>query len=87
MQMRRQIGRLVRAAGQQGGAFLDAEANIAGDFFPVLLADQRPDLGIRIGRIADAQAVSAFGKAFNEFRVDALLNEDARPGGTAFAVD
>ncbi len=53
----------------------------------MLLADQRPDLGIRIGRIAHAQAVGAFCKAFNEFRVNALLNEDARPGGAALAVD
>lgn len=53
----------------------------------MLLADKRANLGIRIVRIAHAQTVGAFGKAFNEFRVDALLNKDARTGGAAFAVD
>ena len=53
----------------------------------MLLADKRPNLGIRIVRIAHAQTVGAFGKAFNEFRVDALLNKDARTGGAALAVD
>jgi hypothetical protein len=32
----------------------------------VLLANQRPDLGIRIGRIAHAQAVGALGEALDE---------------------
>ncbi len=53
----------------------------------MLLADKRPNTGIRIVRIAHAQTVGAFGKAFNEFRVDALLNKDARTGGAALAVD
>ena len=53
----------------------------------MLLADKRANLGIRIVRIAHAQTVGAFGKAFNEFRVDALLNKDARTGGAALAVD
>ncbi len=53
----------------------------------MLLTDKRPNLGIRIVRIAHAQTVGAFGKAFNEFWIDALLNKDARTGGAAFAVD
>ena len=85
--MRRQIGRFVRAARQQGCPLFNAEADIAGDFFPVLLADERANLGVRIGRVAHAQAVGALGKAFDELRVDALLDEDARAGGAAFAVD
>lgn len=85
--MRRQVGRFIRAARQQGCAFFNAETDIAGDFFPVLLANKRANTGIRIVRIAHAQTVGAFGKAFNEFRVDALLNKDARTGGAAFAVD
>ena len=82
-----QAGRFVRAAGQQGRPFFHPEADIAGDFFPVLRADQRPHLGVGILRIAHAQAVGALGETFDEFRVDALLNEDARTGGAAFAVD
>lgn len=53
----------------------------------MLLADERANLGVRIGRVAHAQAVGALGKAFDELRVDALLDEDARAGGAAFAVD
>lgn len=85
--MRRQVGRFIRAAGQQGGPLFDAEANVAGHFLPVLLANQRADLGVRIGRIAYAQAIGALGEAFNELGVDTLLNKDARAGGAAFAVD
>ena len=75
--MRRQIGRFVRPACQQGGTLFNAEADIAGDFLPVLLADQRPDLGVWIGWVAYPQAVGAFGKTLYEFRVDALLDKDA----------
>ena len=53
----------------------------------MLLANQRAHLGIRVGGVADAQAVSPLGEAFNELGVDALLNENARAGGAAFAVD
>ncbi len=52
----------------------------------MLLADKRPNLGIGISRIAHAQTVGAFGKAFHEFRVDALLNKDARTGGAALTI-
>ena len=38
-------------------------------------------------RIAHAQTVGALGETFDEFPVDALLNEDARTGGAALAVD
>lgn len=75
--MRRQVGRFIRAAGQQGGALFDTEANVAGHFLPVLLANQRADLGIRIGRIAYAQAVGALGEALDELRINTLLNENA----------
>ncbi len=53
----------------------------------MLLANQRADLGIRIGRIAHAQAVGALGEALDELRINTLLNENARTGGAAFAVD
>ncbi len=76
----------IRAAVQQGGLF-DAEANVAGHFLPVLLANQRADLGVRIRSDRCAQAIGALGEAFNELGVDTLLNKDARAGGAAFAVD
>ena len=82
-----QIGRFIRAAGQQGRPFFNAEADIAGNFLPVLLANQRAHLGVRVGRVADAQAVRPLGEAFNELGVDALLNENTRTGCAAFAVD
>ena len=53
----------------------------------MLLANQCANLGVRIGRIAHAQAVGALGEAFDEFRVDALLDENARARGAALAVD
>ena len=53
----------------------------------MLLADERANLGVRIGRVAHAQAAGALGKALDEFRVDALLDEDARARGAALAVD
>lgn len=53
----------------------------------MLLTNQRPDLSIRVGRVTDAQTVGALGKAFDELRVDALLNKNARTGGATFAVD
>ena len=43
----------------------------------MLATDERANLSIRILWIADAQAVSAFCKAFNKLRIDALLNENA----------
>ncbi len=85
--MRWQIGRFIRAAGQQGGPLFDAEANVSRTLLPVLLANQRADLGVRIGRIAYAQAIGALGEAFNELGVSTLLNKDARAGGAAFAVN
>lgn len=85
-QVRRQAGRTLQAAGHQGGAFLEADADVAGDLVVVGLGDHRADLGLRVLRIADDQAPGARGELGDELRVDALLDEDATAGGAALAV-
>ncbi|MNH18620.1 hypothetical protein D3C79_783300 [compost metagenome] len=85
-QVSRQIGRALQATGEQAGAFLDADLDVAGDLVVVRLGDHRADLGFRVGRVADNQAFGAGGEFGDELVVDGFLDEDAAAGGAAFAV-
>ncbi|MNO55579.1 hypothetical protein D3C76_460720 [compost metagenome] len=85
-QVRRQVGRALQATGHQAGAFFDADADVAGDLVVVLLGDHRADLGFRVGRVTDDQALGAGSELGHELRVHAFLDEDAAAGGAAFAV-
>ncbi|MNR12753.1 hypothetical protein D3C85_1291260 [compost metagenome] len=84
--MGRQVGRTFQAAGEEGGAFFDADLDVAGDLVVVGLGDHRADLGFRILRIADDQALGTSGKLGDKLRVNTFLNEDPATGGAAFAV-
>src|SRR5450830_1630873 len=86
-QVRRQVGRTFQATGQQGGAFLDTDLDVAGDLVIVGLSDHRANLGFWVLRVADDQALGAGGKLGDELRVDAFLNEDPATGGAAFTVE
>src|SRR5450830_986195 len=86
-QVRRQVGRAFQATGQQGGAFLDTDLDVAGDLVIVGLSDHRANLGFWVLRVADDQALGAGGKLGDELRVDAFLNEDPATGGAAFTVE
>ncbi|MCY1359625.1 hypothetical protein D9M69_462070 [compost metagenome] len=85
-QVRRQVCRALQAAGQQGGAFLDADADVAGDLVVVGLGDHRADLGLRVLRVADDQALGAGGELGDELVVHRFLDEDPAACGAALAV-
>ncbi|MNR29748.1 hypothetical protein D3C85_1471550 [compost metagenome] len=52
----------------------------------MLLGDHRTDLGLRVGRVTDDQALGAGGEFGDELRVHALLDEDPAASGATLAV-
>ena len=76
-----------RAVGQRPppasdtGALLEADVEIAGDPLQLFGGHQRTDLSLRIGAVADDQALAVVGDPADEFVVDLLLDEQAAAGG------
>ncbi|MNF49447.1 hypothetical protein D3C84_307180 [compost metagenome] len=85
-EVRRQVGRTLQAASEEGGALFDTDLDVAGDLVVMGLGDHRADLGFRILRVANDQAFGASGKFGDELRINAFLDEDPATGGAAFAV-
>src|SRR4029450_5042913 len=74
------VGELLAAA-ETTRAFLAADAEIGGDAIEVLGRNQRADLRLRVGAVADAQRLGERRHLVGELLVDLLLDE--QPGAGA----
>ena len=86
-QVRRQVGRTLQATGQQRGAFLQTDLDIAGDLVVMGLGDHRADLGLRVLGVAHDQALGSRREFGDKLRVDAFLDKDPAASGATLAVE
>ena len=74
------------AAADDAGAFLLADFDEVQDAVHLAGGDLRADLGVGIERVAEAQFAGARGQFLQEAIVNILVEQEARGGGTHFAL-
>ena len=85
LQVCRQVRR-IQPAGDQRGAFLRAQLDVAAHLGQVLRADHRADDRALVQRVADGDLRGARREALHEVGVDGLVYQDAAARGATLAV-
>ena len=80
-------GRIVgrRAADDDRRALALADLDVVRDPVALLEADERPDLGRLVGRVADLDVPGRRGEQLDDLVVDGALDEDPAPGAAVLA--
>ena len=74
------------AAGENFGAFLLADIDVAEDLFQLLVRHLRADHGVALERVGLLDGCYALERPLHELVVDALLDERAAGAGADFAL-